>query len=110
MKNATVRWTVLVIAALVLLVLLRFKPWQKPITHVDETHHIGPPVLARETLTVAFVPVTCHLTCPITDFASKTSTTGTRFDALRFTQFPDIVEALKSKKLEAGFLTIPLAM
>src|SRR5205823_727873 len=54
--------------------------------------------------------VTCHLTCPVTDYASRTSTTGTRFDALRFGEFPPIVEALKTKKLEAGFLTIPLAM
>jgi NitT/TauT family transport system substrate-binding protein len=64
----------------------------------------------RQTLTVAFVPVTCHLTCPVTDFASKTSTTGTRFDALRFTEFPTIVESLKAKRLQAAFLTVPLAM
>jgi NitT/TauT family transport system substrate-binding protein len=64
----------------------------------------------RQDLTVAFIPVTCHLTCPVTDYASKTSTTGTRFDAMRFTEFPTIVEALKTKKLLAGFLTVPLAM
>ena len=64
----------------------------------------------RQTLTVAFIPVTCHLTCPVTDFASKTSTTGTRFDALRFTDLPTIVESLKAKRLQAAFLTVPLAM
>ena len=46
----------------------------------------------------------------MTDYASKTSTTGTRFDALRFGEFASIVEALKTKKLMAGFLTVPLAM
>jgi len=56
------------------------------------------------------VPVTCHLTCPVTDYASKTTSTGTEFDAQRFTAFPAIVEALKSKKIEAAFLTVPLAM
>jgi NitT/TauT family transport system substrate-binding protein len=94
MNNPVVRWTVGVIAAAVLIVVLRVKPWQKP----------------QKALTVAFIPVTCHLTCPITDYASKTTTTGTRFDAMRFTEFPSIVESLKSKKLLAGFLTVPLAM
>jgi len=94
MKNPTVRWTIGVVAAILLIVLLRFKPWEKPV----------------KALTVAFIPVTCHLTCPITDYASKTTTTGTHFDAMRFTEFPSIVESLKSKKLLAGFLTVPLAM
>jgi NitT/TauT family transport system substrate-binding protein len=72
--------------------------------------HLRPGLHARQTLDVAFVPVTCHLTCPVTDFASKTTTTGTEFNAVRFTAFPPIVEAMKAKKLEAAFLTVPLAM
>ena len=94
MKNPTVRWALGIAAAIVLIVILRFKPWQKSV----------------KALTVAFIPVTCHLTCPITDYASKTTTTGTRFDAMRFTEFPSIIESLKSKKLLAGFQTVPLAM
>lgn len=65
---------------------------------------------ARQEVDVAFLPVTCHLTCPVTDFASRTSTTGTEFDALRFTDFPTMTDALKSQKIEAAFLTVPLAM
>ncbi len=65
---------------------------------------------ARQTLTVAFLPVTCHLTCPVTDFASRTTTTGTEFDALRFTDFPTVTDALVSKRIEAAFLTVPLVM
>jgi len=42
-----------------------------------------------------FLPVTCHLTCPVTDYASKTSST-TRFESERFTDFPAVVETLKS--------------
>lgn len=110
MRSPTVRWVTGVVAAIIVLVLLRFKPWQRPITNEEENLHIGTAVGARQSLTVAFIPVTCHLTCPITDYASKTSNTGTRFDALRFTEFPSIVESLKSKKILAGFLTIPLAM
>src|SRR5471030_760097 len=94
MRSPAVRWTVGIIAAILVLALLRFKPWQKQ----------------RPSLAVAYLPVTCHLTCPITDYASKTSTSGTRFDALRFTDFPTVVESLKSKKILAGFLTVPLAM
>jgi NitT/TauT family transport system substrate-binding protein len=72
--------------------------------------HRGPEGAQQQSLTVAFLPVTCHLTCPVTDYASKTSTTRTRFDALRFSEFPSIVEAMKSRKLLAGFLTVPIAM
>src|SRR5215210_2273348 len=89
---------------------LRYRSLQKPRSHEQEDFHQGPNAGQRQELTVAFIPVTCHLTCPVTDYASKTSTTGTRFDAVRFAEFPSIVEALKSKKLLAGFLTVPLAM
>src|SRR5688572_1373536 len=89
---------------------LRYRSLQKPRSHQDETFHRGPSGTEEQALTVAFIPVTCHLTCPVTDYASKTSTTGTRFDAMRFTEFPSIVEALRSKKLLAGFLTVPIAM
>ena len=63
----------------------------------------------RQQLGVGFLPVTCHLTCPVTDYASKTSQT-TRFDAQRFTDFPTVVEAVKSGRLEATFMIVPLAM
>jgi NitT/TauT family transport system substrate-binding protein len=89
---------------------LRYRSLNKPRSHELETYHQGPDGGQQQTLTVAFVPVTCHLTCPVTDYASKTSTTGTRFDAQRFTEFPTIVEALKAKRLKAAFLTVPLAM
>ncbi len=95
----------------VLIAFLRFRTVHKPIDHTEKdfvrpSHVIG----GRETLTVAFLPVTCHLTCPVTDYASKTSTTGTEFDAMRFFEFPSIIDAIKTKKLLAGFITVPLAM
>jgi NitT/TauT family transport system substrate-binding protein len=98
-----------VVLYLVLLVFFRYRALHKPRPHTEEDYHVAP-VGGRQTLTVAFIPVTCHLTCPVTDYASKTSTTGTRFDAMRFGEFPSIVEALKTKKLLAGFVTVPLAM
>ena len=64
---------------------------------------------ARETLAVGFLPVTCHLTCPVTDYATKTSR-STRFESQRFTDFPTVVETVKSGRLDATFMIAPLAM
>jgi NitT/TauT family transport system substrate-binding protein len=60
-------------------------------------------------LEVGFLPVTCHLTCPVTDFATKRSTSN-QFVATRFTDFPTVVEAMKSGRLDATFMIAPLAM
>ncbi|MFN3651195.1 MAG: ABC transporter substrate-binding protein [Armatimonadota bacterium] len=49
------------------------------------------------------------MTCPVTDFASKTSTT-TRFESQRFTDFPTVVETIKAGHLDASFMIVPLAM
>ena len=101
--------TTAALACVVLLALLRYRTLHKARPHTEEVFHEAP-TQGRQKLTVAFIPVTCHLTCPVTDYASKTSTTGTEFDAMRFGEFPSIVEALKTKKLLAGFITVPLAM
>jgi NitT/TauT family transport system substrate-binding protein len=92
------------------IVYLRMRALHKPRPHWEEDVHKANVPNARQTLEVAFLPVTCHLTCPVTDFPSRTSTTGTEFDALRFTEFPPIVEALTTKRLLAGFVTVPIAM
>lgn len=62
-----------------------------------------------EELQVGFLPVTCHLTCPVTDYATKTSK-GNRFVSQRFTDFPTVAESLKSGRLQASFIIAPLAM
>lgn len=64
----------------------------------------------RRSLKVGYLPVTCHLTCPVTDYASKTTLTTTNFESQRFSDFPTVVSALQSKKLQATFLLAPLAM
>ncbi|MEJ7597916.1 MAG: ABC transporter substrate-binding protein [Kofleriaceae bacterium] len=73
------------------------KPWIAADAHVDK-------------LNVGFLPVTCHLTCPLTDYATRSTTTGTRFTSQRFTEFPTVVEALKAGELQATFMLAPLAM
>jgi NitT/TauT family transport system substrate-binding protein len=45
----------------------------------------------------------------VTDYATRTSAT-TRFESQRFTDFPTIVESIKSGRLEATFMIAPLAM
>jgi NitT/TauT family transport system substrate-binding protein len=109
-RSKTTLIVAVVLVGFSLLTFLRYRSLNKPRPHEEETVHRAPDSGQKQSLEVAFIPVTCHLTCPVTDYASKTSTTGTRFDALRFTEFPSIVEALKTKKLQAGFLTVPLAM
>ncbi len=45
----------------------------------------------------------------MTDFATRTSAT-TRFESMRFTDFPTIVESIKGGRLQATFMIAPLAM
>jgi NitT/TauT family transport system substrate-binding protein len=103
-RSSAARWVLGTLAFIVVLGLLRYKPWQRP-----ETQENAAAPHARETLTVGFLPVTCHLTCPVTDFATRTSTT-TRFESQRFTDFPTIVESMKGGRLDATFMIAPLAM
>jgi NitT/TauT family transport system substrate-binding protein len=49
------------------------------------------------------------LTCPVTDFASETSTT-TRFESQLFTSWDVVAEAVKSGRLQATFMIAPMAM
>jgi NitT/TauT family transport system substrate-binding protein len=92
------RLSLITVGVLTLLTLAHKRPWRS-----SESS-------AAATLGVGFLPVTCHLTCPVTDFATKSTTTGTRFLSQRFTEFPTVVEALKARKIEATFLLAPLAM
>lgn len=64
---------------------------------------------AQKTLNVGFLPVTCHLTCPVTDFATKSSRRY-RFVSQRFTDFATVTEAFKAGTLQATFFVAPLAM
>jgi len=96
--TAKARISAIAVVTLAVLTLLHHKPWQ--IANASNT-----PELA-----VGYLPVTCHLTCPVTDFATKTATTGTRFVSQRFTDYPTVVEALKARKIDATFILAPLAM
>jgi NitT/TauT family transport system substrate-binding protein len=68
-----------------------------------------PSVGAQKSLNVGFLPVTCHLTCPVTDFATKSSRRY-RFVSQRFTDFATVTDAFKAGALKATFFVAPLAM
>lgn len=61
-------------------------------------------------ITVAYIPVTCQLTCPVTDYISKYSESGEIFLPRMFQGFPEIKEALISNKVQAAFIVAPLAI
>lgn len=64
----------------------------------------------RRKITVAYIPVTCQLTCPVTDYISKVSDKGELFLPKLFQGFPEIKEALISNKVQAAFIVAPLAI
>lgn len=112
MKASTgVRIALGVILVITALGLLRYRPWSrnKTLTARDVIHEGSNKTATRE-LTVGFLPVTCHLTCPVTDFASKTTETSTNFNSRVFTDFPTVVSALEAKQVQATFMIVPLAM
>jgi NitT/TauT family transport system substrate-binding protein len=99
-RSSVGRWSVGFVVFVAVITLLRFKPWQ---------HHDGAGGSQRQMLKVGFLPVTCHLTCPVTDFASKNSK-STRFESQRFEDFPTMAESIKAGRIEAAFMIAPLAM
>jgi len=66
--------------------------------------------VAERKVTVAYLPVTCQLTCPVTDYISKVSDKGEIFLPRMFQGFPEIKEALISGKVQAAFVVAPLAI
>jgi NitT/TauT family transport system substrate-binding protein len=62
------------------------------------------------TFRVGFIPVTCHLTCPVTDFINKNLEGHGFFEPVRFNGWPEVKEAYLSGYMPATFLLAPLAM
>lgn len=106
LRSPIARWTLGVIAVIAVLAVLRFKPWRYESLRQALQ---GKGENSRMELKVGYLPVTCHLTCPVTDFATRTSTTN-RFESQRFTDFPTVVESVKGGRLDATFMIAPLAM
>ncbi len=65
---------------------------------------------SKRRLHVAYIPVTCHLTCPVTDYISRFSSSGNIFIPKMFQGFPEIKEALIANKMQAAFMVAPMAI
>lgn len=110
MKSTFGRLVLGVVITLTVLGLLRHRPWNQTSSTARDVIHEGTNKKASRELTVGFLPVTCHLTCPVTDFASKTTQTNTNFNSRVFSDFPTVVSALEAKQVQATFMIVPLAM
>jgi NitT/TauT family transport system substrate-binding protein len=64
----------------------------------------------HDQLVVGFLPVTCHLTCPVVDWTTRHSDSGSEFKSQRYSEFPTMCEDLAQGTLSAAFLNTPLAV
>ena len=64
----------------------------------------------KRKIIVAYIPVTCQLTCPVTDYISKFSDRGEIFLPRMFQGFPEMKEALIANKVQAAFIVAPMAI
>lgn len=110
MNRTGLKLLVGVVAVISVLGILRYRPFSQTVGGPVDVIHEGGNKKATRELTVGFLPVTCHLTCPVTDFASKTTETNTNFNSRVFTDFPTVVSALEAKQVQATFMIVPLAM
>lgn len=65
---------------------------------------------AQRKIIVGYIPVTCQLTCPVTDYISKYSENGEMFLPRMFQGFPELKEALIANKIQAAFIVAPMAI
>ncbi len=59
---------------------------------------------------IGFLPVTCHLTCPVTDFINKEVDGEGLFEPLKFSGWPELKEAFLSGHTKATFILAPMAI
>src|SRR5258707_2313910 len=59
---------------------------------------------------IGFLPVTCNLTYPVTDFINKQMTGESIFEPVRFNGWPELKEAYLSGYHPAIFILAPMAM
>ena len=59
---------------------------------------------------IGFLPVTCHLTCPVTDFIDTQVEGQGAFEPVKFSGFPELKESFLSGDLRATFILAPMAI
>jgi NitT/TauT family transport system substrate-binding protein len=58
---------------------------------------------------MGYMPVITNLACPLLDYASKDAD-GVRFEALKFSSFAEMGEALRNGGIQAAFIIAPLSV
>lgn len=72
---------------------------------------LNPPAEGEpERFRVGFLPVTCHLTCPVTHFINDSMAGDGIFDPVRFNGWPELKEAYLSGYTQATFILAPMAI
>lgn len=59
---------------------------------------------------IGFLPVTCHLTCPVTNFINQEIAGDGMFEPLKFNGWPELKEAFLSGHTRATFILAPMAI
>ncbi|TLD70084.1 ABC transporter substrate-binding protein [Phragmitibacter flavus] len=78
--------------------------WRKKITAFSRGEKTA------EKYKIGFLPVTCHLTCPVTDFINKETSGEGIYEPLRFSGWPELKEAFLSGDTPATFILAPMAI
>ncbi len=66
--------------------------------------------VAEEKYKLGYLPVTCHLTCPVTDYINHQMAGQGLFTPVRFNGWPELKEAHLSGYTPATFILAPMAM
>lgn len=61
-------------------------------------------------LRIGFLPVTCHLTCPVTNFINQEMEGDGLFEPLKFSGWPELKESFLSGHTRATFILAPMAI
>lgn len=59
---------------------------------------------------LGYLPVTCHLTCPVADYISRNLNGEGLFEPIRFSGFPELKEAFLAGYTKATFILAPMAI
>ncbi len=69
-----------------------------------------PDLLDEEKMKIGFLPVTCHLTCPVTDFINREIDGDGFYEPVKFGGWPELKEAFLSGDTRATFILAPMAI
>lgn len=71
--------------------------------------HLNSGHTGRTTVRMGYMPVIANLAAPLLDYASKDGE-GVRFEALKFSSFAEMGEALRNDSIQAAFIIAPLSV